>query len=627
MVLQRDAQVRVWGWAKPGAPVRVETSWSDLAMMSGTDPQGRWSVQFKTPADQPGPHQIRIQDGTTTLMLQDVLLGEVWVCGGQSNMEWTLGPGVGNGVEGGAQAAAAANDPYLRWYDVPHAVALTPLEECGGVWQQCSPQVATRMSAVGYFFGAALRRELPEVPIGLIGCNWGGTLAEAWTSEEFLARRGDFEAELARIRQARKDGADADAGAGVAALQEKWWERLEQTDEGSRAKWNRIALEDDDWKRTTLPGLFDAELNGHDGVVWYRKLVEIPQAWVQRDLVVELGPIDDCDTFWADGERWGRTHQDGSWQQPRQYRIASKLVGDTSLLLALRVVDTGGAGGLNGGADQMKIYRANHPESAISIAGEWKMRIGATLAELGEFPRQAWFHQNSPTALYNGMLAPVTRYAIRGAIFYQGESNVGRWDQYRSLFPDMVRAWRSAWGQGDFPFYWVQIAPFNYGAGERPARLREAQTMALTALPHSGMAVTMDVGAPRDIHPLQKREVGERLARWALAGPYRRAELEVSGPLLRSFETKDAELILSFDHAEGLRALDGKALAHFALAGSDRVFHAAEARVVGKTLVLRSAAVFAPVAARYCWGEADAGTLGNAAGLPAPSFRTDAWPE
>lgn len=625
MVLQRGTQARVWGWAAPGETVTVTPSWSEVAATTAADAGGRWEVMLATPMDAPGPHRIRIAGAVATRTLEDVLLGEVWVCGGQSNMEWTLGPGVGNGVSGGAAAAAAADWPDVRWFDVPNEVAMAPAEDCGGAWQRCTPQTAPGMSAVGFFFGAALRRELPGVPIGLIGCNWGGTVAEAWMSEEALAAHGGFDAEIARLRAARAEGADL--AASLAQLQRAWWDAMAERDPGSRALWNRADLDDSAWDEVQLPGGWSGALAEHDGVVWYRKTVTIPAEWVQRDLVVELGPIDDCDTFWADGQRWGATHEDGAWQTPRRYRINSKLVDDTQLVLALRVTDTGGAGGLFGAPEAMRLYRQNHPEHAVPLAGPWKTMRGASLAELGAFPRRSWLHANFPAALHHGMLAPISRYAIRGAIFYQGESNVGRWEQYRSLFPAMVRSWRAAWGQGEFPFYWVQIAPYAYGAGEKLARLREAQTMALAAIPHGGMAVTMDVGDPRDIHPLEKRAVGERLARWALAGPYGREGLEVSGPLLRSHEARGAEMILHFDHAAGLQALGGAALAHFTLAGADRVFHAAEARIEGATVVLRSAAVPAPVAARYCWGETDAGSLANGAGLPAPSFRTDDWPE
>lgn len=621
MVLQRDAEVRVWGWAAPGAAIQVEVGWSEQPSSARSGPDGGWEVRLRTPADAPGPHRITISDGAETRVLEDVLLGEVWVCGGQSNMEWPLAAR----VIGGAEAAAAADWPEVRWFDVPHAVAMAPAADCGGAWSVVTPQLAPRMSAIGFFFAEALRRDLPGVPLGLIGCNWGGTVAEAWTSEELLTERGDFELELARMRAARARGEDQ--AASVAALQDAWWRNLDAGEQGLREGWQRTDHDDAAWETAVLPGVWAGDLAAHDGVVWYRKTVAIPAEWAQQELVLELGPVDDCDDSWAGGEPCGSTRDDGAWNRPRAYVVPGARALGGTLTLALRVVDTGGGGGLHGEPAALRLFPRGRPDAAIPLAGQWKLRRGAALADLGAFPRQAWFHQNSPTALFHGMLAPVTRHTIRGAIFYQGESNLSRWWQYRSLFPDMVRSWRRAWGQGDFPFYWVQIAPFGYGRGEDAARLREAQALAVAAIPHGGMAVTMDVGDPRDIHPLAKREVGERLARLALAGAYGRAGVDARGPEFRSAEARGAEMILHFDHAEGLRTLDGAPPANFALAGADRVFHPAEARIEGATVVLRCAAVPAPVAARYCWGEADAGSLADAAGLPASSFRTDDWPE
>jgi len=622
MVLQRGTDAPIWGWAPPGTVVNVGASWGASAAVKA-DASGLWRAALATPAAADKPQTLWIECAVGSATISDVLIGEVWVCGGQSNMEWTLGPGVGNGVEGWEKTVAAADLPGIRYFSVPNVVAAAPAADCQGSWAVCSPETAGPMSAVGFHFGRALHEELKGVPIGLIGCEWGGTPAEAWTSEEFLARRGDYADAVARLQAARAGGAKE---ASLEELQKAWWDNLQQKDPGSRELWNRADLDDTGWDKATLPGSFDAALNGFDGVVWYRRSVQIPQDWVQKDLVVELGPIDDCDTFFADSERWGATHQDGAWQMPRQYRIAAKLVADRNLTLALRVVDTGGGGGLIGAPEAMNIYRQNHPDQSVSLAGEWKMRAGASMGELGGFPRQNWLGPNHPAALYNGMLAPLTRYAIRGAIFYQGESNVGNPEQYATLFPDMIASWRAAWGRGDFPFYWVQIAPYVYGAGELPARLREAQLQALGKVKNGGMAVVMDIGNPRDIHPLKKQEVGERLARWALAGPYERKDLETSGPMLAGFEIKGRVVTLRLSHARGLNTRDGKPPSHFQLAGADKVFHPAEAKIEGDAVVLTSAEVLIPVAARYGWGEGDMPNLQNAEGLPASSFRTDSWP-
>lgn len=621
MVLQQETEAPIWGWAPSGAAVKVSASWGAQAEAKA-DAQGRWRAALQTPAAGGGPQTLRIESGAGALTLSDVLIGEVWVCGGQSNMEWTLGPGVGNGVEGWEKAVAAADLPGIRYFNVPNVTAAAPAEDCAASWAVCSPQTAGPMSAIGFFYGRALHAAL-GVPVGLIGCEWGGTPAEAWTSEEFLARRGDYAAAVAALQSAR-----AASGTQLTLEQQQaaWWENLQQADPGSRESWNRADLDDSSWKSAALPGAWAGDLAAFDGVVWYRRTIQIPQDWVQRDLVVELGPIDDCDTFYANGERFGATHQDGAWQTPRRYHVAAKLVSGRNLALAIRAVDTGGAGGLTGAPEMMKIYRQNEPASALPLAGEWKLRAGAAMADLGGFPRQAGLGPNHPAALYNGMLAPLTNFAIRGAIFYQGESNVGNPEQYATLFPDMVASWRAAWGRGDFPFYWVQIAPYVYGAGERPARLREAQLQALDKIPQGGMAVVMDIGNPRDIHPLKKLEVGERLARWALAGPYERQNVEASGPILTAWSAGQPEFRIWLQHARGLKTRDGKAPSHFQLAGADKVFHPAEAKIAGEHLVLTSAAVPAPVAARYAWGEADEPNLQNADGLPASSFRTDSWP-
>lgn len=619
-VLQRGSEAPVWGWAPPGTLVRVSSSWG-AAQDARSDADGRWRVALAAPPEGKGAQTIWIESPAGSATLEDLLVGEVWVCGGQSNMEWTLGPGVGAGVDGWQGAVADADLPQIRWFDVPNVVAAAPAEDCVGAWSVCSPQTAGTMSAVGFFYGRALHREL-GVPIGLIGCNWGGTPAEAWTSEEFLARRSDFGDALQRLREARQGGARPT----LEDLQAEWWANLERVDLGSRESWNREELDETGWETTQEPGGWNARHADYDGVVWYRRTVEIPQEWVGRDLVVELGPIDDFDDFWADGQHWGKTHEDGRWSTPRQYHIAAKLVADARLVLAVRAVDSGGGGGFHGAPESMKLYRQNFPDRTVALAGEWQTRRGAALGELGGFPRQNWLNAGHPAALFNGMLAALTRLPIRGAIFYQGESNVGNPEQYATLFPDMVASWRAAWGRGDFPFYWVQIAPFTYGAGEQAARLREAQYRALEIIPNGGMAVTMDVGHPTDIHPLQKWEVGERLARWALAGPYGRKGLDPHGPQYLSQQAAGASLTLSFSHADGLRTTDGKAPTHFLLAGADRKFHPAEARIVGTTVVLTSAAVSQPVAARYGWGEADMPNLCNAQGMPATSFRTDDWP-
>ncbi len=625
MVMQRSSTVPFWGKAAAGERVQLSGGWWAGTLEAVADGDGVWRVDCATPV-QGGPYTISVNSGGEQIRYSDVVLGEVWLCGGQSNMEWTLGPGVGPGIQAWQEEAAAADLPMIRGFDVEHALGMEPQDDCSGQWQLCDPQTVRRFSAVGFLFGRELHREL-GVPIGLIGCNWGGTLAEAWTSEETLLAHGGFEAPLRELQQ-RRGAPDQDS---LSARQATWWTRLSKRDPGSaRDGWMQASFNDQGWAMARVPGAWSGDLGAFDGVVWYRREVEIPVAWKGRELVLELGPIDDNDTTWFNGRRVGASHADGLWNQPRSYRVPASAVTGGSAVLAVRAVDTGGGGGFTGNAEQMRIHPQGEPGSSLPLAGDWRHQRGAAMSELGAFPTGSWFHANYPTALHNGMLRPVIPYAIRGAIWYQGESNRTRPRQYQTLFPAMIENWRALWGRGDFPFYFVQIAPFNYG-GDRgqAAALREAQTMTL-AVANTGMVVTMDIGNPGNIHPANKQDVGFRLAQWALAKSYGR-ELVYSGPLLRGHRREAGAIRLEFDHAAGgLTTRDGEAPSHFQIAGADRLWHAAQARIEhradeGWTVVVASPAVSEPVAVRYAWGAADQPNLRNAAGLPAPSFRTDDW--
>ncbi|HEX9795139.1 MAG TPA: sialate O-acetylesterase [Planctomycetota bacterium] len=623
MVLQRGNSAPVWGWAAPGAKVEARGSWGSAGTATA-DAAGRWRIDLATKAG-PGTFELAVRSGAAELRFTDVLLGEVWLCGGQSNMEWTVGPAgiAGNGVNDWQAEVAAAKYPGIRYFDVAHAVSIDEQEDCQGQWKVCSPDTISAFSAAGYFFGRALHREL-EVPVGLVGCNWGGTLAEAWTSAEGLDAVPDFGPFVAGVRKARAnpDG----AGASLAERQRQWWLGVAKTDPGEAGGWHTAAYDHSKWAVAALPATWEGPLGSFDGAVWYRKAFGAPASWVGRDLVLELGPIDDFDTTWVNGVLVGSHHGDNQWQAPRKYTIPSALVREGGNLISVRALDGSGAGGVNGQPEQLRVYPADAPQAAVPLAGEWRERRGVSMGQLGAFPRGNWFHNNAPTALFNGMLAPVIPYGIRGAIFYQGESNRTRHSQYRALFPAMIRDWRGHWGRGDFPFYYVQIAPYRYGGdtGEAAA-LREAQTLAMDVEPNTGMVVTMDIGNPGNIHPLDKQEVGRRLALWALARAYGFENLECSGPLYRAMRVAGSAVTLEFTYADnGLEARGGP-LRHFTIAGADRVFHPAEARIEGNAVVVSSAAVAVPVAVRFGWGDADETNLYNTEGLPSPSFRTDTW--
>ncbi len=393
----------------------------------------------------------------------------------------------------------------------------------------------------------------------------------------------------------------------------------------------------DQWKATNLPNTFEyTEIGQFDGAVWYRKFISIPEKWQGKELVLELGPINDMDVTYFNGQLIGSNEIDGLWQKVRKYTIAADNVKIGENLIAIRVLDIRGNGGLYGKAEDLKIYPTNNAKDFISLSGEWKYLPVAVFFNnnfhLLDIATQE-FHQmpklpleigpNTPTVLYNALINPLVPYTIKGAIWYQGESNVGNPQLYTTLFPAMIESWRSVWQSGDFPFYFVQIAPYNYGEWADAAGLREAQFKTLR-VPNTGMAVTLDIGNPDHIHPANKPEVGRRLALWALAKDYGKEQI-YAGPLYSSMEINGNTIAVSFSHAEGgLKAKDG-ILKKFEIAGDDRVFHPAKAKITGDQVIVQSSAVNKPVAVRYLWDNASEASLFNSAGLPASSFRTDNW--
>jgi sialate O-acetylesterase len=629
MVLQQGRRARVWGTAEPGERVTVRLA--GLTARATADARGRWQV-FLGPLKAGGPHTLTVS-ASNTLRFVDVLVGEVWVCSGQSNMEWPLSQ-----TTHGPEDAARADRPEIRLFTVEKRTSAEPLEDVRGRWVVATPEQAAQFSAVGYYFGRELHGRL-RVPVGLIHTSWGGTPAEAWTSRAALASHPAlrpilerYEKELANLPELRREHARKLA---------EWERRYVTPDPGNKGEalgFAEPARDAEGWRRMRLPQLWESAGLKLDGVIWFRRGVEVPPAWAGRDLSLSLGPVDDFDTTYFNGARVGATGGEGAeaYRFPRRYRIPGPLVRPGRNVVAVRVYDRVGGGGFGGSAGSMSLAPEGEPEggAAVGLDGEWDYKAEAAVEpkqlDFSDYPGPAPGpdNQNSPTVLYNAMLAPLTPYAVRGAVWYQGESNAGRAYQYRTLFPAMIRDWRRAWGGGDFPFYFVQLA--NYmkrhpePAESEWAELREAQALTLRE-PRTGMAVAIDIGEADDIHPRNKRDVGLRLARWALAETYRR-RVEPSGPLYASHAVEGGRVRLRFRHAAGLKTSDGRAPAGFAVAGADRRFVWAEARVEGETVVVWSKGVPSPAAVRYAWADNPAANLANGDGLPASPFRTDDWP-
>lgn len=609
-VLQQGMNVPVWGTADPGEKVTVEFDGQSVSTTASAD--GKWKVEL-APLKLGKPRTLTIT-GKNKVVLNNVLVGEVWICSGQSNMERQLG------LRGGQQPiynwekeVADAHYPEIRHFGVEQTKSLSPLETVKGGWAVCSPDTVANFTAVGYFFGRDLY-QARHVPIGLIHSSWGGTVAEAWTSEKTLSKMPDF---AGAIEDLKRFAADPEKARNeLKARLEEWYAKL---DPGSKAgsSWNAPGLDTSDWQTMTLPGLWEsAGYPNFDGVFWFRRSFDLPKFWDGSDVELTLGPVDDNETTWVNGQEVGATI---GWNVPRVYHVPGSVLKRGNNVIAVRVLDTGGNGGIWGGPDSMRVLvNENGQSNTISLAGSWLCKPSVPLSKAGWPPADVSESPNAPAVLYNGMIAPLLPYAIRGVIWYQGEANVGRERQYRTLFPAMIADWRHAWGEGDFPFLFVQIAPFN---GMTP-EIREAQLLSWEHTTNTAMAVTIDCGDANDIHPTHKQPVGARLALAARALAYHE-KIEYSGPVYDSMNIQGAKAVLHFKHVDGgLIAKDG-ALKGFTIAGADKNFHPAHAEIQGETIVVTAPEVSAPVAVRYGWANVPEGNLFNRADLPASPFRTD----
>ncbi len=600
MVLQQRSSAAVWGWAAPGARITIAASWGSKAA-AAADKNGKFFVRLSTPGAG-GPYSMTIS-GDGTVAIHNVLIGEVWLCSGQSNMEMTLKKGYPPPLMNQEQELANANYPNIRLFHVEKKMSGAPETRCGGKWEVCTTETAAGFSACGYFFGRDLYQAL-HIPVGLIDSTWGGTPVEYWTSEPAMMRLPDYAASIEKNRTAQVEFAKA---------MDAWNRELETADIGW-GRWNQENCDETGFAAAGGPVSFESVgLAGFDGVVWVRATIVATKQQAAAASTLCLGPIDDEDITFINGKQVGA---ENDWQKPRYYAIPKNTLHEGENVLAVRVLDTGGKGGFSDFGAVKLVF-----QNETAAVSNWRFRTSVSLQSL---PARPVFQGRSVSVLYNGMIAPLIPFALRGAIWYQGEANVGNAFQYRTAFPNMIRNWREDFGQGDFPFYFVQIAPFAYGNNMSP-ELREAQMMTL-ALKNTGMVVVGDItGNVNDIHPVNKQDVGHRLALWALAKTYGRTVGEYSGPLFRRARIAGNKMIVEFDHAAGLH-FKGDNTAGLEIAGDDKVFHPAVAKVEGSRLVVWSPQVKQPASVRYCWSDTAIGFLVNGADLPASSFRTDNWP-
>ena len=627
MVLQQKDNVAFWGTYTPNKEVTVSGSWGKEST-STADENGNWKLNITTP-QAGGPYEVNIVTKDSTLILNDVLIGEVWLASGQSNMQMSLkGWPPNDPTKNSKEEIANANYPAVRMFNVARNYNLKVVDTVSGKWDICSPNSAEDFSATAYFFARRLYKEL-NVPIGIIHSSWGGTVAEAWTSKKSLHELGDFKESIAALEDPKKWKSTKDWYSQLDAL------HIPQTNEGwASLNFNDLEIAQsefnyENWRNIELPNRYDTYNDWEfDGVVWLRRYIEIED--ITADYVLSMGAIDDMDTVYFNGEKVGGLVGYGHHVTERVYTIPRELLKKGKNSIAIRAIDTGGPGTITG-----TLALTNENDITISLNGMWNYQPMAEMyngrfytydldkIDLSQRPEIMVMGPNLPSVLYNAMINPLVPYSLKGAIWYQGESNVGRAEQYSRLFPKMINDWRSHW-KADFPFYFVQIAPYNYGTPpnqEGSMDLRDAQRKSLKTT-NTGMVVTMDIGDFTNIHPANKQDVGSRLGGLALTNDYNN-KMVASSPLYKKHTISGNKLILQFDHVgSGLTAINSK-LEGFEIAGADKKYVPATAKITNNKIELYATTVQNPVYARYAWSDNGIANLFNEEGLPASSFTTE----
>jgi len=614
MVLQRNKPMAVWGWDKPGRNVKVTLGDKDAFTI--VMPNGRFQAMLPSmPAG--GPYELKIE-GSETKTISDVWVGEVWICSGQSNMEWVTANTLDR-----VQAQQEA-DPHIRMFTVTKKISNTKMTDVMGTWIPAASNTVDGFSAVGYAFAKKLWREL-KIPIGMIHTSWGGTAAEAWTSIDVMAK-DPMTATIAERAKVSLQGAPNGLEQYQTAMK-AWQEKGVPDFFGPHSEdAAKSDFDDSGWSAAEMPFNFP---NDFDGTIWFRKEVTLSASQASSINSISLGGIDDVDMTYVNGQEIGRTDMTvpNFYSAFRKYAIKAGVLREGRNVIAVRAYDGQGPGGFAGPKDVLKL-------GDMSIADGWKMKVEgpkqAPLADAGAQPQAPMTTNdpNFPETLYNGMLYPLAPYTIRGAIWYQGESNAGRAVQYQSLLADMIKDWRTIFKQGDFSFYIVQLANFMAADPNQFdsawAELRDAQEM-VGQQKNNGVSTILDIGEANDIHPRNKRDVGERLARIALFKDYKQT-IEWQGPRFEKVANAGSKIVITFSHSDGLKTTDGKAPRAFAIVGADKKWRWAGATIKGSTVELSHPDIAAPIAVRYAWQDNPQVNLVNSDGLPAMPFRTDKWP-
>ncbi len=609
MMLQRGKTNRLWGWAKPGEEIRIAIAGQEIFAVTGRD--GRWQAEF-IPPPAGGPYVLKI-DGPQSLEFRDVLVGDLWLCSGQSNMEVGLTRALH-----GEEDAKAANFPNLRLFRVAQKAAYNPAAVPQGSWQVCAPEIFTTgggFSAVAYYFGRKVHQET-GIPIGLISDAVGGSPAESWMSPAALGAFPEFKPLLAETERLQKLD-----GPVYGNFVMHWYDEF---DRGVAGDWGNAELDVTGWKSVSLKeGFAQLGVASTPAVVWFRREIILPDPLPTGQAKLLLGVIEKMDTAFINGKWIGAS----AWvENPRAYNVPADALHPGRNIVAIRVLKTAPDGGFRSPADTLKLTLSDG--TTIPLEGEWHATISVDAKPPHPLPLGYENWPTMPTVLYQGMLQPIAPIALTGALWYQGEGNFQRAAQYRTLLPALIADWLSLFGQPNLPFYIVSLPAFMQRR-DKPGTdgwtdLREAQALTAATIPHTGIAITIDTGDANDIHPKDKLPVGERLALLALKNHYGK-NIVAEGPTFARFEKIANTIQVHFTHTDGGLVVKGEKLGEFSLAGADHVWHWADAKIDGDTVIVSSPAVPEPVAVRYAWQANPLATLYNGAGLPAAPFRSDNW--
>jgi sialate O-acetylesterase len=610
MILQRDTKVRIWGWASPGENIAVSIHQKKYSCVA--DPGGKWSL-FLDPVKAGGPYEMQI-DASNHITVRDIFFGEVWVCSGQSNMVIPME----RVKEKYPYVIAQAGNFIVRQFFVPNRyVFTTPQQDfSAGNWESANPETVLHFTAVGYFFAKSLYEKY-HVPIGLINASVGGTPVESWMSEDALK---NFPSALESAEQCRDSNYVQNIIKQDNNIRNGWYDLLWEADKGlhEEKKWFDPGYSASNWPVMQLPGFWsDQGLGNVNGVVWFRKEIDLPDQASGKGAKLLLGRIVDQDSVYINGRFVGTT---GYQYPPRRYDVPAGVLKGGKNIIVVRVINSSGKGGFI----KDKPYRLTVDGQTIDLKGEWKYQLG-TIANPLPAPT---FFQYKPLGEFNAMIAPLINYSIKGVIWYQGESNASKPDEYAKFFAALIKDWRQKWNQGNFPFLYVQLANFmetkSQPAESSWATLREAQLEVLK-IPNTAMAVAIDIGEWNDVHPLDKEDVGKRLALAAEKIAYGEKKTVYSGPIYHSMKIEGNKIILSFTNTgTGLVAKDANELKYFSIAGADKKFVWASAEIKGDQVIAWSDSIPSPVAVRYAWADNPEGAnLYNKEGLPASPFSTD----